>query len=197
MSYNSEICLECWEESNEVHFLKKPLTEVGSCNICPWDACWFQSRLSKNKETKFLTVLQLISWVTVLCISLVRTAWSQKSTHFNKAGINWKSSWSFGVFQEILAQHWWLQFYDKIMSSQSSAVLHKGKKNILVCWRHRTYFTVNLIYQVETETYRLADVSAVVKMHNQKPKSPKAILNENNNKLMMLNSTVLNNYLPT
>lgn len=70
MSYNSEICLECWEESNEVHSLKKPLTEVGSCKVCPWDTCWFQSRLSKNKETKFVTVLQLISHEFLSCVSL-------------------------------------------------------------------------------------------------------------------------------
>lgn len=61
-------------EWNEFHTKKKPKLICWVWRfrhtVCLWNACWFQSRLSKNKETKFLTVWQLISHELLSCACL-------------------------------------------------------------------------------------------------------------------------------
>lgn len=85
-------------------------------------------------------------------MSLVRTALSQKSTHFSKGGIYWISWWSFEFSTEILWNNDAYYSITRLGHIQSSAVLHTGK-NLLVCRRNRTWFTVNLICQVQTQLW--------------------------------------------
>lgn len=87
-----------------------------------WDACWFQSRLSKNKETKCLTVLQLIPHELLSCVCLWLEQLCHKDPHI-LTRVSWKSLWSIGFAMEVLQNNACLCSIIRLGHTQYSAVL--------------------------------------------------------------------------